>query len=46
MLQKTLFDVPIWIKEVDDFDYKKGKLEEELSKFPEVRNETNTYLSN
>ena len=46
MLQKTLFDVPIWIKEVDDFDYKKGKLEEELSKFPEVRNETNTFLSN
>ena len=46
MLQKTLFDVPIWIKEVDDFDYKKGKLEEELSKLPELRNETNTFLSN
>lgn len=46
MLQKTLFDIPIWIKEVDNFDHKKGKLDEELSKFPEVRNDTNTFLSN
>ena len=46
MLQKPLFDIPLGIKEVDNFDYKKGKLEEELSKFPEVRNETNTFLSN
>ena len=46
MLQKTLFDIPIWIKEVDNFDNKKGKLDEELSKFPEVRNDTNTFLSN
>ena len=46
MLQKTLFDVPIWIKEVDNFDSKKGELEMEFSKFPEVRSETNTFLSN
>ena len=46
MLQKTLFDIPIWIKEVDNFEYKKGKLDEELSKFPEVRNDTNTFFSN
>ena len=46
MLQKTLFDIPIWIKEVDNFDHKKDKLDEELSKFPEVRNDTNTFLSN
>lgn len=46
MLQKTLFDIPIWIKEIDNFNHKKGKLDEELSKFPEVRNDTNTFLSN
>tara|TARA_Y100000996_G_C22527661_1_gene645133 strand:- start:269 stop:811 length:543 start_codon:yes stop_codon:yes gene_type:complete len=46
MLQKTLFDIPIWIKEVDNFEYKKGKLDEELSKFPEVRNDTNSFFSN
>ena len=46
MLQKTLFDIPIWIKEVDNFEYKKGKLDEEFSKFPEVRNDTNTFFSN
>ena len=46
MLQKTLFDIPIWIKEVDNFDYKKSELDKELSKFPEVRNDTNTFFSN
>ena len=46
MLQKTLFDVPIWIKEIDNFNQKKGRLDEELSKFPEVRNDTNTFSSN
>ena len=46
MLQKTLFDIPIWIKEVDNFDYKKGELDKEISKFPEVRNDTNTFFSN
>ena len=46
MLQKTLFDVPIWIKEIDNFNQKKGRLDEELSKFPEVRNDTNTFFSN
>ena len=46
MLQKTLFDIPIWIKEVDNFDYKKGELDKEISKFPEVRNDTNTFSSN
>ena len=46
MLQKTLFDVPIWIKEVDNFDSKKRELEMEFSKFAEVRNVTNTFSSN
>ena len=46
MLQKTLFDIPIWVKEVDNFDYKKGRLDKELSKFPELRNDTNTFFSN
>ena len=46
MLQKTLFDIPIWVKEVEDFDDKKSKIYEELSKFPEVRNDTNTFFSN
>ena len=46
MLQKTLFDIPIWVKEVEDFDDKKRKIYEELSKFPEVRNDTNTFFSN
>ena len=46
MLQKTLFDIPIWIKEVDNFDYKKSELDKELSKFPEMRNDTNTFFSN
>ena len=46
MLQKTLFDVPIWIKEIDNFNQKKGRIDEELSKFPEVRNDTNTFSSN
>ena len=26
MLQKTLFDIPIWVKEVEDFDDKKSKI--------------------
>ena len=28
MLQKTLFDIPIWVKEVEDFDDKKRKIYE------------------
>lgn len=45
MLQKTLFDIPIWIKEIDNFDNIKSKLYHELAKFPpEVRN--GTFLSN
>ena len=46
MLQKTLFDIPIWVKEVDNFDSIKRELELEFSKFPEVRNDTNTFFSN
>ena len=45
MLQKTLFDVPIWVKEIDNFDSMKNKLYHELSKFsPDERN--GTFLSN
>ena len=46
MLQKTLFDIPIWVKEVGNFDSIKRELELEFSKFPEVRNDTNTFSSN
>ena len=46
MLQKTLFDIPIWVKEVENFDSKKRELEMEFSKFAEVRNVTNTFSSN
>ena len=46
MLQKTLFDIPIWVKEVENFDSIKRELEIEFSKFPEVRNDTNTFFSN
>ena len=46
MLQKTLFDIPIWVKEVENFDSIKRELELEFSKFPEVRNDTNTFFSN
>ena len=46
MLQKTLFDIPIWVKEVGNFDSIKRELELEFSKFPEVRNDTNTFFSN
>ena len=46
MLQKTLFDIPIWVKEVGNFDSKKRELEMEFSKFAEVRNVTNTFSSN
>ena len=34
MLQKTLFEIPIWVKEIDNFDSMKSKLYHELSKFP------------
>ena len=45
MLQKTLFDIPIWVKEIDNFDSIKSKLYHELSKFsPDERN--GTFLSN
>ena len=45
MLQKTLFDIPIWVKEIENFDSMKSKLYHELAKFPpEVRN--GTFLSN
>ena len=46
MLQKTLFDIHIWVKEVENFDSIKRELEIEFSKFPEVRNDTNTFFSN
>ena len=46
MLQKTLFEIPIWVKEIDNFDSKKRELEMEFSKFAEVRNVTNTFSSN
>tara|TARA_B100000282_G_scaffold275785_1_gene233388 strand:- start:183 stop:764 length:582 start_codon:yes stop_codon:yes gene_type:complete len=44
MFQKTLFDVPIWVKEINNFDSMKSKLCIELSKFPEERN--NKFLTN
>ncbi len=34
MLQKTLFDIPIWVKEIENFDSMKSKIYKELSKFP------------
>ena len=46
MLQKTLFDIPIWIKEIDNFHHKKSEIDKVLSKFPETRNDTNTFFSN
>ena len=44
MLQKTLFDIPIWVKEIENFDSMKSKIYEELSKFPEERN--HKFLTN
>ena len=44
MLQKTLFDIPIWVKEIENFDSMKSKIYMELSKFPEERN--HKFLTN
>ena len=44
MLQKTLFDIPIWVKEIENFDSMKSKIYKELSKFPEERN--HKFLTN
>ena len=44
MLQKTLFDIPIWVKEIENFDSMKSKIYKELSKFPEQRN--HKFLTN